>query len=69
MKRLAIAFVLAVVTAVVIAAPAGAARQQTCSEARILRAAAQLSSTTENRYGLQLYQWERCGARVGVAFG
>lgn len=64
MKRLAVVFVLGTVTAFAAVAPAAAGqKQRPCSEARILRVSAELKSMGD------VYQWERCGQKVGIAFG
>lgn len=69
MKRTVTVLVVAVVTALSLVSTGAGAGQQQCPDQRILRLLGEVSSFGDNRYGLQLYQWERCGQKTGIAFG
>jgi hypothetical protein len=66
MKRL-ISIIGLVLVVAAVAAPTSSA-QRPCAD-RVLRTTSGLESSAVERYGLQLFVWDRCGNRSGVAFG
>ena len=66
MKRVLLLISLIVLVAS-LAAPSASA-QRPCAD-RVLRAAPELGSVGLDRYGIQLYIWDRCGKRGGIPFG